>query len=186
MERKGIVTFAGNPLTLVGSEVKVGDKAPAFTVVDKDLREVKLSDFAGKVKIISVTPSLDTPVCDLQARKFNAEADTLGDQVSILNISMDLPFAIARFCTNAGIEQIRTLSDHRDASFGNSYGVLIKELRLLSRAIFVIDQSDIVRYLEIVPEITNQPDYDQALAEAKKRRGFIQEPSESRWDPYWE
>ncbi|SEM71424.1 thiol peroxidase (atypical 2-Cys peroxiredoxin) [Syntrophus gentianae] len=171
---------------LVGSEVKVGDKAPAFSVLDKDLREVKLSDFAGKVKIISVTPSLDTPVCDLQARKFNAEANTLGDQVSILNISMDLPFAIARFCTNAGIEKIRTLSDHRDASFGNAYGVLIKELRLLSRAIFVIDQSDIVRYLEIVPEITNHPDYDQAIAEARKLRRFIQEGLESRWDPYWE
>jgi len=186
MERKGIVTFAGNPLTLVGSEVKVGDKAPAFTVLDKDLREVKLSDFAGKVKIISVTPSLDTPVCDLQARKFNADAGTLGDQVSILNISMDLPFAIARFCTNAGIGKIRTLSDHRDASFGNAYGVLIKELRLLSRAIFVIDQSSIVRYLEIVSEISSHPDYDQAIAEARKLRGFIQEGLESRWDPYWE
>jgi thioredoxin-dependent peroxiredoxin len=186
MERKGIVTFAGNPLTLVGNEVTVGDKAPAFTVLDKDLREVNLSDFAGKVKIISVTPSLDTPVCDVQARKFNMEAGTLCDGVAVINISMDLPFAISRFCTGAGIEKIRTLSDHRNASFGNAYGVLIKELRLLSRAIFVIDQSDIIRYLEVVPEIANQPDYDQALGEARKLGGFIQEPSESRWDPYWE
>lgn len=186
MERKGIVTFAGNPLTLVGDEVKVGDKAPAFTVLDKDLREAKLSDFTRKVKIISVTPSLDTPVCDLQARKFNAEAGALGDQVAVINISMDLPFAIARFCTSAGIEKIRALSDHRDASFGNAYGVLIKELRLLSRSIFVIDSSDVIRYIEVVPEITNQPDYNKALAETKKLRGFIQEPTESRWDPYWE
>ncbi len=186
MERKGLVTFAGNPLTLIGDGVKVGDKAPDFTVLDKDLREVKLSDFAGKVKIISVTPSLDTPVCDLQARRFNEEAGALGDKVSVINISMDLPFAIARFCTSAGIENIRTLSDHRDASFGNAYGVLIKELRLLSRAIFVIDQSDIIRYTEIVPEIANQPNYDTALAEARKLRGFIQEGLERHWDPYWE
>jgi len=168
MERKGIVTFSGNPLTLAGNEVKVGDKAPAFKVIDKDLSEVTLSDFGGKVKIISVTPSLDTPVCDLQARKFNQEAGALGDKVSVINISMDLPFAISRFCTSAGIENIRTLSDHRDASFGNAYGVLIKELRLLARSIFVIDQSDIIRYLEQVPEITNEPNYEQALAEARK------------------
>lgn len=168
MERKGIVTFMGNPLTLVGDEVKEGDKAPDFVALDKDLSEVKLSDFAGKVKIISVTPSLDTPVCDLQARRFNAEAGVLGDRFAVINISMDLPFAIARFCTSAGIENIRTLSDHRDASFGNAYGVLIKELRLLARSIFVLDASDRIRYLELVPEITNQPDYDRALAEAKK------------------
>ncbi|OPY78246.1 MAG: putative thiol peroxidase [Syntrophus sp. PtaU1.Bin005] len=168
MERKGIVTFAGNPLTLVGNEVKVGDRAPEFTALDKDLTEVKLSDFAGKVKVISVTPSLDTPVCDLQARKFNEEAGTLGDGVSVINISMDLPFAIARFCTSAGIEKIRTLSDHRDASFGHAYGVLIKELRLLARSIFVIDPSDVIRYMEVVSEIADQPDYGKALAEAGK------------------
>ncbi len=186
MERNGIVTFMGNPLTLIGDEVKAGDRAPDFTALDKDLREVKLSDFAGKVKIISVTPSLDTPVCDLQARRFNAEAGALSDQVATINISMDLPFAIARFYTSAGIEKIRTLSDHRDASFGRAYGVLIKELRLLTRSIFVIDRTDVIRYIELVPEITNQPDYDKALVEARKLRGFIQEPSESRWDPYWE
>jgi thiol peroxidase len=132
------------------------------------MKEVKLSDFAGKVKIVSVTPSLDTPVCDLQARTFNKEAQSLSDAAVILNVSMDLPFAIARFCTGAGINNLRTLSDHRDASFGNAYGVLIKELRLLSRSIFVIDKSDVVRYIEIVPEITNQPDYSKALEAARK------------------
>lgn len=168
MERKGVVAFAGNPLTLTGNEVKVGDKAPDFTAVDKDLSEVRFSDFAGKVKIISVTPSLDTPVCDLQARKFEEEAGAMGDKIAVINISMDLPFAIARFCAGAGIKNIRTLSDHRDASFGNAYGVLIKELRLLARTVFVIDRSDTIRYIQRVPEITNEPDYDTAIAEAKK------------------
>jgi thioredoxin-dependent peroxiredoxin len=168
MDRKGLVTFGGNPLTLTGNEVKAGSKAPDFAVLDKEMKEVKLSDFAGKVKIISVTPSLDTPVCDLQARTFNKEAQSLSDAAVIINMSMDLPFAIARFCTGAGINNLRTLSDHRDASFGNSYGVLIKELRLLTRAIFIIDKSDVIRYVEIVPEITNQPDYTKALEAAKK------------------
>jgi thiol peroxidase len=168
MERKGVITIGGKPLTLTGNEVKVGDKAPDFTAVDKDLSEVRLSDFAGKVKIISVTPSLDTPVCSLQAKKFEQESGALGDRVAVINISMDLPFAIARFCAGAGIKNIRTLSDHRDASFGNAYGVLIKELRLLSRTIFVIDRSDMIRYIERVPEITDEPDYDKAIAEAKK------------------
>jgi len=171
MERKGVVTFMGNPLTLVGEEVKAGSKAPAFSVLEKDLSEVKLADFSGKVKIISVTPSLDTPVCDLQAKTFEEKAEKLPDDVVVINISMDLPFAIARFSEGAKIDKIRTLSDHRDASFGNSYGVLIKELRLLARSVFVIDKSDIVRYVEIVPEVTNQPDYAKALEEAKKMAG---------------
>jgi thiol peroxidase len=171
MERKGIVTFAGNPLTLVGSEVKVGRKAPEFTVLDRELKDVKLADFGGKVKVISVTPSLDTPVCDIQARTFNQKASSMSDNVVVLNISMDLPFAIARFCASAGIEKLKTLSDHREASFGTAYGVLIKELRLLARSVFVIDQANLVRYVEVVPEITNQPDYDKALAEAKKLAG---------------
>jgi thioredoxin-dependent peroxiredoxin len=167
MERKGLITFAGNPLTLTGDEVKSGDKAPEFTVLDKELKEVKLSDFAGKIKIISVTPSLDTPVCDMQARRFNQEAGSLSDAAVVLNISMDLPFAIARFCSSAGIDKVATLSDHRDASFGKSYGVLIKELRLLARSIFVIDKSGIVKYVEIVPELTNQPDYEKAMKAAR-------------------
>lgn len=171
MERTGIITFAGNPLTLLGNEVKVGDKAPQFSVVDKELKPVSLSDFQGKIKLISVTPSLDTPVCDLQARTFNEQAGTLSGSIAVLNISMDLPFAIARFCANAGIGKIKTLSDHREASFGLAYGVLIKELRLLSRSIFVIDRNDVITYIEMVPEITNSPNYDKALAEVKKLEG---------------
>ncbi len=171
MERKSVVTFFGNPLTLVGNEVKAGDRAPDFIVLDKELKEIKLSDFAGKIKVISVTPSLDTPVCDLQARTFNQEAGALSEGIVVLNISMDLPFAIARFCAGAGIDKVQTLSDHRDASFGNAYGVLVKELRLLARSVFVIDKSDVVRYVQIVPEMTNQPEYEKALQEAKKLAG---------------
>lgn len=171
MERTGLVAFAGNPLTVIGNEIKVGDRAPDFTVVDKDLQETKLSDFAGRIKIVSVTPSLDTPVCDMQARRFNQEAQSLGDNVVVLNISMDLPFAIARFCAGAGIDKIITLSDHRDASFGNAYGILIKELRLLARTIFVIDASNTIRYIEVVPDITQEPDYGKAIAAARSIMG---------------
>jgi thiol peroxidase len=168
MERKGLVTFKGNPLTLEGGAVGVGDRAPAFTVLDKDLTPVSLADFSGKVKIISVTPSLDTPVCSLQATTFNEKARSLSPDTVIINISMDLPFAIARFCSSAGIDGVRTLSDHRDASFGTAYGVLVAELRLLARSIFVIDKTDVIRYVEIVREMTNEPDYERALVEAKK------------------
>jgi thiol peroxidase len=169
MERKGKITFLGNPLTLIGAETKIGEKAEIFTVLDKELKEIRLKDFTGKIKLISVTPSLDTPVCDIQARRFNQEAAKLpNDDVVIMNISMDLPFAISRFCTTAGIDKVNAYSDHRDASFGNSYGVLIKELRLLARAIFIIDRNDTIRYIELVPELSHQPDYDKALAELKK------------------
>lgn len=161
------VTIKGNPLTLEGPELKAGDKAPDFTVIDRELNEVSLEDCAGKVRLISITPSLDTPVCDIQARRFNEEAAKLGD-VSIFNISMDLPFAIDRFCTAAGIDKVQALSDHRHASFGKNYGVLIKELRLLARAVYVIDRDDIIRYVEIVPEITNHPDYEKALEATSK------------------
>jgi thioredoxin-dependent peroxiredoxin len=168
MERKGIVTIHGNPLTLLGPDLKTGDKAPGFTVLDNDLKEVSLSDFAGKIKVISVTPSLDTPVCDIQARRFNQEAVNFSADVAVLNISMDLPFAIARFCNAAGIDRVKTLSDHRDASFGNAYGVLIKELRLLARSIFVIDKDNIIRHKEIVPEVSEHPDYDFTISLIKK------------------
>jgi thioredoxin-dependent peroxiredoxin len=167
-ERADLVTFAGNPLILLGAGVKVGDKAPDFTGVDKELKEVSLGEFAGKVKIISVTPSLDTPVCDLQARKFNEEAQNLPGSVVVLNVSMDLPFAIARYCADAGLDKVKALSDHREAAFGVAYGVLIKGLRLLARSIFILDKNNVIRYQEIVPEVTNQPNYDRALAEAKK------------------
>ena len=167
MERTGVVTFKGNGLTLLGTPVKAGDKAPDFTVLDKGLAPVKLSDFAGKTKVISVTPSLDTAVCDAQLRRFNGAAAGLGDNVAVLNVSMDLPFAIGRFCNAAGIDKVVTASDHLDASFGMNYGVLIKELRLLTRSVFVIGKDDVVRYVEIVPEVTNAPDFDKALAAAK-------------------
>jgi thioredoxin-dependent peroxiredoxin len=168
MERKNIVAMKGTPLTLTGPEIKVGDKAPAFTVLDQELKEVNLKDFTGKIKLISVTPSLDTPVCDVQARRFNEEAAQLGPDIVVLNISMDLPFAISRFCTTAGINKVMALSDHRDASFGTSYGVLIKELRLLARSIFVLDKQDIIRYKEIVPEVTDLPDFVIPINIAKK------------------
>jgi thioredoxin-dependent peroxiredoxin len=171
MDRKGIVTIKGGPLTLTGAELKPGDKAPEFTVLDGDLKETGLKDFTGKIKVISVTPSLDTPVCDLQARRFNSDAAKLPSDVVVINISMDLPFAISRFCTSAGIDKVKAFSDHRDASFGNAYGVLIKELRLLSRSIFIVDKNNVIRYMEIVPEVTEHPDYERALGELKKIAG---------------
>lgn len=168
MERKGAVTFKGNPLTLTGNEQKTGGAAPDFTVLGKDLKPVSLKDFNGKAKLISVTPSLDTPVCDSQARRFNEEAAKLPYEIAVLNISMDLPFAIGRFCTTAGIERIGTYSDHRDASFGTNYGVLIKELRLLARSIFLIDRDNVIRYIEIVPEMTDNVNFSKALEETKR------------------
>ncbi|HCW93101.1 MAG TPA: thiol peroxidase [Flexistipes sinusarabici] len=162
------VTMKGNPLTLVGNKLSEGDNAPDFKVVDQNLQPKSLKDYSGKVKLISVTPSLDTPVCDMQARKFNEEAAKLGDNVAVLNISVDLPFAIKRFCNAAGIDKVETLSDYKDVSFGENYGVLIKELRLLARAVFVVDDKDIVRYMEVVPEVTDEPDYETALSELRK------------------
>ncbi|KKK79767.1 hypothetical protein LCGC14_2830210 [marine sediment metagenome] len=167
MKRKDIVTDHGKPVTLVGPELEVGAKAPDFRVLDANLKELKLKDFTGKVKVISVTPSLDTPVCNLQAKRFNEEATNLPGEVVVLNMSMDLPFAISRFCADEGIDKVRVLSDHREASFGISYGVLIKELRLLARSIFIIDKNDRIAYIQIVPEITQHPDYDKALEALK-------------------
>ncbi len=167
-ERTGLVTMKGQSLTLLGNELKVGQKAPDFEVVANDLSTVKFSSFQGKVCIISSVPSLDTSVCDKMTRRFNEEADNLGEDVVVLTISMDLPFAQKRWCGVAGINNIQTLSDHRDGSFGTSYGVLIKELRLLARAVFVMDKSEIIRYVEIVNELTNEPDYQSALNVVKK------------------
>lgn len=171
MERKEAVTFKGTPLTLVGDEIREGQKAPDFTVLDNTLAEVRLADLKGKVKLISVTPSLDTPVCDAQARKFNSEAAELGEGVEVLNISMDLPFASKRFCSTAGVENVRTCSDHRDASFGTAYGVLVKELRLLARAVFVIGTDDVVKYAEVVPEMTSEVDFNRAIEAARSLVG---------------
>jgi thiol peroxidase len=160
------VTFQGNPLTLVGNQVKVGDAAPDAELLANDLSPVKLSSLSGKVRVILSVPSLDTPVCDTETRKFNEQAASLGDDVVVLAVSMDLPFAQARWCGAAGVEAVRTLSDHHTAEFGNAYGVLIKELRLLTRAVFVVDREGSIRYIEIVDEITNEPNYEAALKAA--------------------
>jgi len=162
-ETQNTVTFQGNPLTLVGATPKVGDTAPAFEVLTNDLSPAKLSDFQGKTCVICSVPSLDTPVCDTEIRTFNKRATSLGDDVVVLAISMDLPFAQQRWCGAAGVENVQTLSDHRDAQFGKAYGVLIRELRLLARAVFVVDKKGVIRYIQVVDEITNEPDYDAAL-----------------------
>jgi len=164
------VTFQGSPLTLVGQVPAVGKPAPDATVLDTDLAEVKLSDYRGKVCIVTSVPSLDTPVCDTETRRFNELAAGLGD-VAVLTISMDLPFAQARWCGGAGIDAVRTLSDHRDAAFGQAWGVLIRELRLLARAVFVVDAEGTIRYVQLVGELTDEPDYDAALAAAESLTG---------------
>jgi thioredoxin-dependent peroxiredoxin len=167
-EHSGAITMKGNPLTLVGPQISVGDSAPDVEVLDNDLNPVKLSSFKEKVCVLSIVPSLDTPVCDLQTRRFNDEAGKLGDDVAILTISMDLPFAQKRWCGAAGADKVVTFSDHRDAAFGEAYGVLIKELRLLARAIFVVDKQGTVQYRQLVKEVTEEPDYDAALDAVKK------------------
>ncbi|HMK35020.1 MAG TPA: thiol peroxidase [Desulfomonilaceae bacterium] len=167
-ERSGLVTMRGNPITLLGNTVTVGDEAPNFTVVDTALKPVEFSSFRGKVCVISAVPSLDTPVCDAQTRRFNKEAAGLSSDVAILTISMDLPFAQARWRGAAGIKEVQTFSDHREASFGSAYGLLIKDLRLLARAVFVVDRKGNVEYVEIVKEIADQPDFDAALAAVKR------------------
>lgn len=161
------VTFKGNPVTLLGNEIKVGDKAPDFTVLDNGLNPKKLSDYKGKVKILSVFPSVDTSVCSKQNRRFNEEAAGLSNDIEILAISNDLPFALNRFCDAEGIDKVTTLSDHKDVDFGTKYGFLIEELRLLARGVVVVDQNDEVKYVEYVPEIGNEPDYESALNAAK-------------------
>lgn len=161
-------TFKGNPLTLAGNHVNAGDKAPDFTL-NKDLvTEVSLKDYAGKIKLISVVPSLDTGVCDAQTRRFNQEAVKLGDQVVVLTVSVDLPFAQARWCGAAGIENVITLSDYKHLSFGKAYGVLIEEFHLLMRSIFVIDANDTVQYVEYLEEMTEHPNYDAAVEAVRK------------------
>ena len=163
----GVVTFAGNPIALLGKEVKVGDKAPAFTLLDNGLGEKTLADYAGKVKVISVVPSLDTGVCDAQTRWFNQNVSKLGENVVVLTVSVDLPFAQKRWCGAAGIDQVETLSDHRDLSFGENYGFILEGLRLLSRGIVVIDKDDVIRYVEYVPEVTSAVNFDAAEAATK-------------------
>jgi len=154
-------------MTLLGPELKVGDKAPDFSVVDNALAPVTLASSAGKIRVISAVPSLDTPVCDTETRRFNQEAASLPDNVIVLTVSLDLPFAQKRWCGAAGIDRVTTLSDYRERSFGNAYGVVIKELVLLSRSIFVIDANDSIRYIQHVPEVTSEPDYAAVMAAVK-------------------
>lgn len=166
-ERKGATTLKGGPLTLLGPELKAGDKAPDFKVSKGLVDSVSLKDSAGKVRLIAAVPSLDTPVCDQETRRFNEEAAKLGEKVALLIVSMDLPPAQGRFCTTAGIKNVQVLSDHKEASFGTAYGCLIKELRILSRAIFVIGADDKLKYVQYVKEVAEHPDYDKALNAAK-------------------
>ncbi len=167
-EKPGAVTFKGNPMTLLGEDVLVGSEAPEFRVVNTDLQPVALKDSAGKVRLITVVPSLDTGVCDTMTRKFNEKAAQLPEDAVVYTVSVDLPFAQKRWCGNAGIDKVKTLSDYQDRSFGLNYGVLIKELKLLARSVFVIDRQGKVAYREIVPEVTQEPDYEAALAAVKK------------------
>lgn len=170
-ERQGAVTMKGNALTLIGNPVKVGDAAPDFVAVANDLSDVKLSSFKGKVVLLSAVPSLDTSVCSLETHKFNEQAIGLGEGVAVLTISMDLPFAQKRWCGAEGIKNVQTISDHREAAFGLGYGVLIKELRLLARSVFVVDRQGKIVYMELVKEITSEPNYEAALAAVKKATG---------------
>jgi thiol peroxidase len=166
MERAGATTLMGNPKTLVGPELKAGDKAPEFTALDNSLKPVTLSDTGHKTRVFSVVPSLDTPVCDMQTKRFNEEAGKLQD-VDIYTVSMDLPFAQKRFCNSFALDNVKMLSDHKDASFGEAYGTLIKDMRILSRAIFVVGPDNKLKYVEYVPEVSQHPNYEAALAAAK-------------------
>jgi thiol peroxidase len=166
MERAAATTLMGNPMTLVGPELKPGDTAPDFSVVDSSLKPVHLADTGAKTRIFSVVPSLDTPVCDAQTKRFNEEAGKL-DTVDIYTVSMDLPFAQKRFCNSFALDNVKMLSDHKDASFGAGWGTLIKELRILSRAIFVVGPDNKVKYVEYVPEVADFPNYEAALSAAK-------------------
>ncbi|MFS8570902.1 MAG: thiol peroxidase [Thermaerobacter sp.] len=162
------VNFRGQPMTLAGQEVRVGDRAPDFRVINNNLEPVTLADYRGKVKVLLSVPSLDTGVCDQETRRFNEEAAGLGEDVVVLAVSMDLPFAQRRWCAAAGVERVETLSDHREASFGRAYGVLMEDLRLLARAVFVVDRDDRVTYVEYVPEVASLPNFEAAVAAARQ------------------
>lgn len=166
MERAGATTLKGNPLTLIGPALKPGDKAPDFEVVDTTLSAVNLAKTGNSVRIFSVVPSLDTPVCDAQTKRFNDELAKMPD-VEVYTISMDLPFAQKRWCGAFGVDRVKMVSDHKTGSFGSAYGTLIKELRIESRAIFVVDKNNVIRHVEYVKEVGEHPNYDTALAAAK-------------------
>jgi len=167
-ERTGVFTFGGKPFTLIGPELKVGDTAPAVSLLANDLSPVQLSSYKGKTCVLSVVSSLDTGTCDIQTRKFNEAAGNLGENVVVLTISTDLPFAQARWCGAAGVDKVITLSDHRDVAFGEAFGVLIKELRLLARSIFVIDKDGVIQYIQRVREGSGEPDYNAVLEAVQK------------------
>ena len=167
MERPGATTLKGNPLTLIGPELKAGDAAPDFSATDGALKPVTLKDTGTNVRIFSVVPSLDTPVCDAQTKRFNEEAAKLPD-VEIFTVSMDLPFAQKRWCGAFGVDNVKMLSDHKDGSFGANYGTLIKELRIESRAIFVLDRDNKIRHAEYVKEVADFPNYEAALSAARR------------------
>ena len=168
MERTNVVTSKGNPVTLVGPELKVGDKAPEFSLTNGTPSPVKLSDSAGKPRLMSVVPSLDTGVCSLQTRTFNQKVGELADKVGLYTISVDLPFAQSRFREEHNIDNFQILSDHAQTSFGTDYGLLIKEARLLARAVLVVGKDDTITYIQVVPEVSTEPDYESALAALKK------------------
>ena len=162
------ITFANDPVTLIGKEVKVGDKAPDFTATKNDMTEYRLADDLGKVVIISVVPSIDTGVCSMQTERFNKEASQLDESIKLLTISLDLPFAQQRFCGAKGIDNHDLLSDYKEREFGMEYGFLIDELKLLARGVVIVDKDGKIAYKEIVPEVTHEVDFDKALEEAKK------------------
>lgn len=168
MKRTGVITFKGNPMTLLGPELNMGDQAPGFSVIGNDLSPVTLDSGKGKTRLVITVPSLDTPVCDMEVRRFNEEASKL-DNVEVLVISMDLPFAQKRWCGAAGIESVSTASDYRGGTFGRAYGVFIEELYLDTRAIFVIGPDNTIQYKEIVAEVTEEPNYEAALESARRQ-----------------
>ena len=172
-ERKDLVTFKGEPLTLIGKQLEAGQPLPESELLDNGLAPVKLSSLKGRCLVVSVVPSLDTPVCDAQTRRFNEEASNMGEDVTVLTVSMDLPFAQARWCGAAGIDGVMTLSDHREGDFGLKSGLLIKELRLLARAVFVVDTEGIIRYKQLVKEVASEPDYEAAIEALKSVKNSL-------------
>lgn len=164
---KRTVKMNNTEVKLAGSELKEGDKAPDFTLIGNSLEPVKKADFEGKVLVISCVPSLDTPVCDVETRRFNIEADKLPGDVAVLTVSKDLPFAQARWCAAAGVNKVITASDYRNFGFASDYGVLLEDLGLLTRAVFVIDKQGIIKYIQFVPEVTQEPDYEAVLEKVK-------------------
>lgn len=170
MSRAGAVTFKGTPLTLAGSAVEAGQAAPEFTLhafEDGAMNAITLADVKGKPTILSVVPSLDTPVCQVQTKNFNQQLGALGDSINALTVSLDLPFAMARFCGAEDVTNLRSASDYQDRNFGNSYGMLIEELKILARGVFVLDAEGKVAYAQVVTEVADEPDYDPALAALK-------------------